>query len=111
LGGCSCSAPRPTGAKRPHARARGPDGRIWFVLYTMFTLGNGDYTPNGGAYQLAGGAAVASGMSLITLAVTYLLSVISAVTQKRSFAGQVSSFGESPESSSPRPGMGTASPP
>lgn len=72
-------------------------GRIWFVFYTMFTLGNGDFIPNGGAYQIAGAATVASGMILITLAITYVLSVISAIVQKRSFASQVSSFGESPE--------------
>ncbi len=72
-------------------------GRVWFVFYTMFTLGNGDYTPNGSAYQIAGVATVASGMVLITLAITYVLSVISAVVQKRSFASQVSSFGESAE--------------
>lgn len=72
-------------------------GRIWFVLYSLFTLGNGDYTPSSGAYQVAGGVMVATGMSLVTLAITYVLSVVSAVNQKRSFAGQVSSLGESPE--------------
>ncbi|MDP9476032.1 MAG: potassium channel family protein [Actinomycetota bacterium] len=72
-------------------------GRIWFVLYTLFTLGNGDYVPNGDAYQLAAGLTVATGMFLITLAVTYLLSVVSAVAQKRSFASQVSALGNSPE--------------
>lgn len=72
-------------------------GRIYFVFYTIFTLGNGDYVPNGGFYQLATAATVASGMFLITLAITYLLSVVSAVADKRSFASHVSGFGESPE--------------
>ncbi len=45
-------------------------GRVWFVFYTIFTLGNGDYTPNGDAYQLASIVMVASGMVLVTLAIT-----------------------------------------
>ena len=72
-------------------------GRVYFVLYSMFTLGNGDYVPQGGVYQLATAATVASGMFLITLAITYLLSVISAAVDKRSFASYVSGFGQSPE--------------
>lgn len=72
-------------------------GRVWFVLHSVFTLGNGDYIPDGGAYQLAGAGTVASGMFLVTLAITYLLSVISAVVTKRSFASHVSSFGDTPE--------------
>lgn len=72
-------------------------GRIYFVLYSVFTLGNGDYVPQGGVYQIATAATVASGMFLITLAITYLLSVISAVADKRAFASYVSGFGQSPE--------------
>jgi hypothetical protein len=72
-------------------------GRIYFVLYSIFTLGNGDYVPQGGVYQLATAGTVASGMFLITLAITYLLSVISAVADKRAFASHVSGFGQSPE--------------
>ena len=75
----------------------GLTGRVWFVFYTIFTLGNGDYMPNGDAYQLAGTATVASGMILVTLAITYVLSVVSAVVNKRSFASHVSGFGESAE--------------
>src|SRR5919112_2232845 len=72
-------------------------GRVWFVFYTIFTLGNGDYTPSGNGYRFAGAAAVASGMFLVTLAITYVLSVISAVANKRAFASQVSGFGGDPE--------------
>ena len=72
-------------------------GKIYFVLYSVFTLGNGDYVPNGKVYQLATAATVASGMSLITLAITYLLSVVSAVADKRSVASHISGFGQSPE--------------
>ncbi len=47
-------------------------GRIWFVSYTMFTVGNGDFTPADGAWQVVSGLVAATGMSLVTLAVTYL---------------------------------------
>lgn len=72
-------------------------GRIWFVSYTMFTVGNGDFTPADGAWQVVSGLVAATGMSLVTLAVTYLLNVLSAVVGKRAFAEQVHGFGHTPE--------------
>ena len=69
-------------------------GRIYYVAYAMFTMGNGDYVPVGGAWQLATALTTASGMMLVTLAVSYVLSVLGSVAQKRSFAGTVRGFGE-----------------
>jgi hypothetical protein len=69
-------------------------GRIYFVAYAMFTMGNGDYIPVGGFWQIASALTTASGMLLVTLAVSYVLSVLGAVAQKRSFAGTVRGFGE-----------------
>ena len=68
--------------------------RIYFVAYSMFTMGNGDYLPVGGLWQVVTALTTASGMLLITLAVSYVLSVLGAVAQKRSFAGTVRGFGE-----------------
>lgn len=70
-------------------------GRIYFVAYAMFTMGNGDFKPVGGFWQVATGVTTASGMLLVTLAVSYVLSVLGAVAQKRSFAGTVQGFGTS----------------
>ena len=70
-------------------------GRFYFVGYMMFTAGNGDYSPNGSAWQVAAALTNATGMLLATLAITYLLSIISAVVQKRAFASQVTSLGTS----------------
>ena len=70
-------------------------GRVYFVGYMMFTAGNGDYTPNGDAWQIAGALTNATGMLLATLAITYLLSIVSAVVQKRAFASQVTGLGKS----------------
>ncbi|WP_347059563.1 potassium channel family protein [Blastococcus sp. HT6-30] len=72
-------------------------GRIWFVGYTMFTVGNGDFVPADGLWQVVSGLVALTGMSLITLAVTYLLSVVSAVVGKRAFASQVAGLGRSGE--------------
>lgn len=67
--------------------------RIYYVAYAMFTMGNGDYVPVGGVWQVLTGLTTASGMLLVTLAVSYVLSVLGAVAQKRSFAGTVQGFG------------------
>src|SRR4051812_15816628 len=44
--------------------------RIYFSGSTMFTLGNGDFTPQGRLWQLATSAATLSGLFLLTLSVT-----------------------------------------
>lgn len=68
-------------------------GRIWFVAYAMFTMGNGDFSPQDGMWQVLASLVNASGMFLVTLAITYLLSVIPAVVGKRAFASSVHSLG------------------
>jgi hypothetical protein len=68
-------------------------GRIYFVGYSMFTMGNGDYSPAAGWWQIATGLTTASGMLFVTLAVSYVLSVLSAVVQKRAFASGVTGLG------------------
>ncbi|WP_236824825.1 MULTISPECIES: potassium channel family protein [unclassified Blastococcus] len=68
--------------------------RFYFAGYSIATLGNGGYQPDGAGSQLATMAAALSGMLLITLGVSYLTSVISAVVVKRSFAAEVTGFGQ-----------------
>lgn len=60
--------------------------RFYFTGYSIFTLGNGDFAPRDGVWQIMTVLATASGMLFVTLSVTYVLSVLDAVTQKRSFA-------------------------
>ena len=67
--------------------------RIYFVGYSIFTLGNGDFSPQGGTWQIATVLATGSGILFVTLSVTYILSVLDAITQKRSFASGVSGLG------------------
>ncbi|RKD89017.1 potassium channel family protein [Halopiger aswanensis] len=67
--------------------------RLYFTGYTIFTLGIGDFAPKAGRWQLVTILATGSGLLFVTLIVTYTLSVLDAVTQKRAFASSVSGFG------------------
>lgn len=72
--------------------------RLYFVAYTMFTMGNGDFYPPGGAWQVAASLTTASGMLFVTMGVSYVFSVLGAVTDKRSFASSVTGLGDTAES-------------
>lgn len=79
-----------------HARLGTPADlvdRIYFTGYTMFTMGNGDFTPNGKFWEVATAWASLNGLFVLTLAVTYLLAIIQAVVAKRAFSAQVWALG------------------
>lgn len=82
------NSPRETPADWP--------SRVWFVAFAVSTMGNGDYTPSGGTWQLVASLTTLSGFFLASLVISYLVSILSAVVAKRSFAGQVSGLGETP---------------
>lgn len=67
--------------------------RFHFVDYLLFTAGLGDYAPNGRTWQILAILTNMTGLLLATLAITYILSIITAVVQKRAFASQVSGLG------------------
>ena len=69
-------------------------GRFFFVGYAMFTMGNGDFYPPAGIWQIAAGLTTATGMLFVTMGVSYVLSVLGAVSNKRSFASSVSGMGD-----------------
>ncbi|NGZ77263.1 two pore domain potassium channel family protein [Saccharibacillus alkalitolerans] len=71
--------------------------RLYFSGYVLFTLGNGSLVPNGTRWEMATVAATGTGMLSITLAATYLISVLSATAQKRAFAQNVFGMGRSGE--------------
>lgn len=70
--------------------------RLYFTGFTVFTLGTGDYVPGESFWQLATVAATGTGLTLVTLAITYMLSVITSVTQRRQLGSQISAIGVSP---------------
>lgn len=67
--------------------------RLYFVAYSMFTMGNGDFSPRDGWPQIATSLTTASGMLFVTMGVSYVLSILTAVNQKRAFAGAVWGLG------------------
>ena len=71
--------------------------RIYYAGYLIFTLGNGDFTPKEGIWQIVSVLATGTGMLFITLGVTYLISILSAVTVKRSFASSIHGLGDTAE--------------
>ncbi|MEP0547664.1 MAG: two pore domain potassium channel family protein [Rhodothermales bacterium] len=71
-------------------------GRVYYVGFVLFTLGTGDYVPVGGTWEVLSALASLSGLFVVTLAITYVLSVVSAVAAKRRLAGSIHSLGETP---------------
>lgn len=69
--------------------------RLYFAGSSMFTLGNADYRPGGATWQIATLFSTATGLVFITLAVTYLVPVASAVSERRSLANYIASLGHS----------------
>lgn len=67
--------------------------RIYFSGFTIFTLGIGDYTPQSGFFQLVTAFSSGLGMMVLTLSVSYVISVVDAVVQKRSFSRSISGLG------------------
>ena len=67
--------------------------RIYFVGFTLFTLGIGDYIPKKGFWQIVTTFATGTGMLFITLSVSYVVSVVSGVVQKRAFAKNITGLG------------------
>lgn len=88
----------PFSIQNPTSKAYpGFPGHVWYVTYVMFSVGNGDFTPQSDTWQLLSAMVAFGGMAMVTLAVTYILQVISAVVAKRSFASQVTSIGKGAE--------------
>lgn len=70
--------------------------RLYFTCYTISTLGMGDFEPGNNLSKVLTGFLSFSGFILLTIAMTYLLNVISAVLQKKQLAFFISSLGKDP---------------
>ncbi|MDK3257662.1 potassium channel family protein [Blastococcus capsensis] len=68
---------------------------VYFAGMTLSTLGVGDFVASTAGWRIASAVAGFSGLALMTLAITYLLSVTSAVVSRRAVATQLHALGDS----------------
>jgi hypothetical protein len=69
---------------------------IYFTGFALYTLGIGDYVPNGALWQILTPVAALNGFILITLSVTYLLQVLTAAVGDRKAARLIHALGGPP---------------
>lgn len=69
--------------------------RFYFAGYLLSTLGNGDFKPQTGVWQIVAAVFTFSGFIFLTTAITYFVSIISAVSHKRLLAMTVFDLGAS----------------
>lgn len=70
--------------------------RLYFVGYTVFTLGNGELRPSGALWRTCTWLAAGSGLLLTTLAITYIIPLTISASQTRQLARLISGLGRNP---------------
>lgn len=70
--------------------------RVYFAGFSLFTSGLGDLVPGGPPWEVATVLASAMGLGLVTLAITFLVPVIQAATDRRAVARTIHHLGASP---------------
>jgi len=71
--------------------------RIYFVGFTLSTLGVGDFKPDSGLYQILTALAAFNGLVLVTLVITYAVPLVQGVVLRRKLAFSISLLGQSPQ--------------
>ena len=71
--------------------------RVYFTGYSIFTLGIGDYSPQPGFWQITTAVVSGVGILFLTLGASYVINVVNAVVNKRSFARSITGLGMSSE--------------
>jgi len=66
---------------------------VYYVGFTVFTLGVGDFVASTSTWRVTTSVASFTGLFLITLAITYLISVVSAVVARRALAIRINALG------------------
>lgn len=77
--------------------AASPLEKAYFTGYVLSTMGNGDLYPNGEGWRIYTGIISYSGFIIISLGITYLVSVLSAEMKKRQASVYIHSLGTSPD--------------
>lgn len=70
---------------------------VYYTGFTISTLGVGDYVASTDLARILSAVAALSGLFIITLGITYVLSVVSAVVARRAVAQDVDALGSSPD--------------
>ncbi|RAJ27722.1 ion channel [Gelidibacter algens] len=72
-------------------------GKIYFVGYTLTSLGNGDYRAGSEVWQIVSNIMGLNSMIFISLGISYLLPVLQSVIDKRTLAVQITMLGSTPQ--------------
>jgi len=72
-------------------------GNIYFVGYTLTSLGNGDYSPGSDVWKMVSNVMGLNTTIFISLGISYLLPVLQAVIDKRTLAVYISKLGSTPD--------------
>lgn len=70
--------------------------RVYFVGYTLATLGTGSFVAQGLVWRMGEVLVALTGFAVATLSLTFLMSVVSGVASKRSLAADLATLGGSP---------------
>ena len=70
--------------------------QAYFAGYTIATLGNGELEPAGAGWQALTVVTSSSGFIVLTLGVSYVLSLVSAANQRRTTAALINGLGRTP---------------
>ena len=68
---------------------------VYYAGFTLFTLGVGDFVAASPGWRLVTAVASYNGLFVITLAITYLLSVVGAAVTRRALAVRIHALGDS----------------
>ncbi|GHA58958.1 potassium channel family protein [Pontibacter akesuensis] len=71
--------------------------RVYFTGYTLSTLGNGDFAAGSDGWRIYSSFISFSGLIMITIGISYMVPVLSAVTARRAISIRIASIGHSPQ--------------
>ncbi|NDK54415.1 ion channel [Pontibacter fetidus] len=72
--------------------------RIYYTGYSLSTMGNGDFIGGSDLWKIYASVISFSGLIFITIAITYMVPVLEAVTKRRSLSIRIASIGYSVQS-------------
>jgi len=72
-------------------------GKIYFVGYTLSSLGNGDLKSGGDSWRILSNVMSLHGTFLVTLSISYIIPVLDAVIKKRTLSAYIYQLGRTPE--------------